>query len=154
MVRVRLVLVAAAAIRSGDPAYGTERQALEPSAQGTEAVSADFRVPPGSDNEAAVVKEFRAAQAEDTREALVRFIARHPDHSLADEARAQLDARSDLPGVPPGSRDPDADIYAGFDGARRQNTAQAYDAFIARFAPHPLALEAQKLRDRLVRGQR
>lgn len=99
------------------------------------------------DSEAVMAKEFRASEAEGTREGLIRFIARHPDHPLADKARALLDSRPDLPVSRPGSKDPDADIYAGFDRARKLNTPDAYDAFIRRYGPHPLTLEAQKLRD-------
>lgn len=106
-------------------------------------------MPPEPDYEKVMRNEFRAAQAEGTREALVRFMARHPDHPLADQASALLYGAGSTYGRPQardGSGDPDHDIYSAFDRARQQNTIAAYDAFIERFAPHPLAEQARRLR--------
>lgn len=117
--------------------------------------SKDARPPPvmrpEPDYEAVMAQEFRSATAEGTREALIRFIARHPRHALADQARALLDAKPGMPQASPGSTDPDADIYAAFDSARQHNTAAAYRSFIERYAPHPLAEEAQRLQQELTR---
>ena len=43
-----------------------------------------------SDPEKAVQAEYENLKAKGTREALELFIARHPDHPLADRARADL----------------------------------------------------------------
>ena len=45
---------------------------------------------PAVDPEIAVAAEYRNFKAEGTREALELFIARHPDHPLADKAREDL----------------------------------------------------------------
>ena len=134
-------VLSAEAGRSAEPSYGEFK------------MQAGTAQRPG-DPEAATAKEFRAAQAQGTREALVRFIARHPDHPLAEEARARLDARTDFPGAEPGSADLDSEVYAAFDDARGRNTADAYEAFIRRYGSHPLASEAQRLHDRIARDRR
>ena len=45
---------------------------------------------PALDPEIALEAEYRNFKAEGTREALELFIARHPDHPLADKAREDL----------------------------------------------------------------
>ena len=45
---------------------------------------------PAPDGEAAVRKEYEGVVAKNTREAYELFIRRHPNHPLADEARAWL----------------------------------------------------------------
>ncbi|WP_275790931.1 hypothetical protein [Pararhizobium gei] len=46
---------------------------------------------PGPDIEAAVKSEYDRAVRKGTREAYHRFIRRHPDHPLANEARDRLE---------------------------------------------------------------
>ncbi|MGQ7793182.1 hypothetical protein ACUN0C_12295 [Faunimonas sp. B44] len=96
---------------------------------------------PPPDYEAVMADEFRHAREAGTNAALIRFIARHPQHRLADEARALLSRRpaADPPG---GTGDPDADVYRAFDQARRD---RAFDSFIARHPQHPLAEEARRM---------
>ncbi len=98
-------------------------------------------MPPPPDYEAVMADEFRHARQAGTNAALIRFIARHPQHRLADEARTLLSRRpaADPPG---GSGDPDADIYRAFDQARRDRT---FGSFIARHPEHPLAEEARRM---------
>jgi hypothetical protein len=93
-------------------------------------------------------EEFDAAVREGTSSALIRFIARHPGHPLADRARNLLSGRDELDmSVSP--TDPDADVYAAFDRARRKNTAAAFSNFIALHPNHPLAAEARRQMTRL-----
>ncbi|MCF3641115.1 hypothetical protein LXM94_14155 [Rhizobium sp. TRM95111] len=47
----------------------------------------------GPDIEEAVRKEYEGLKARNTREGLELFIARHPDHPLADEARREIERR-------------------------------------------------------------
>ncbi len=97
-------------------------------------------------------KEFEAAVAEGSPEALVRFIARHPEDPLADQARSRLYAdrgRSGSQWRTSNKSGPDATIYAAFYQAVRRDTADAYDGFIARYKPHPLVEEAQRLKQSL-----
>jgi len=49
---------------------------------------------PAREGDAAVREEFRAAQASDTAVAWKLFIARHPRHALAQEARRRLSANA------------------------------------------------------------
>ena len=107
-------------------------------------------MPPPPDYEAVTTREFERARAEGTRQALIRFIARHPDHPLADRARRLLsDPSVGRREAPPDRADPDADIYAAFDRALQRNTVKGYEAFIGLHPAHPLAEEARRLRDRL-----
>jgi hypothetical protein len=46
--------------------------------------------PPARSPEAAVQEEYQIALRQDTTQALELFIARHPDHPLAEKARADL----------------------------------------------------------------
>ena len=57
-------------------------------ATGTEPRGVDMQKPP--DYEAAIRSEFEQVKAENTVEAYERFIRRHPDHSLVEEARAAI----------------------------------------------------------------
>lgn len=112
---------------------------------------------PEPDYSAVTAREFREAEAEGSPEALLRFIARHPEHPLADEARSRVysDRGNPLFGSGTfGRTDPDADIYTAFYRAVRQDKAEAYEAFIRRFRPHPLVQEAQSLRKSLDRAPR
>jgi len=43
--------------------------------------------------------------------------------------------------------DRDTDVYVAFDVAFRADTTVAYDAFVERYAPHPLTDQALRLRD-------
>lgn len=108
--------------------------------------------PPPPDYDRVMGEEFDAAMREGTNSALIRFIARHPDHPLADRARSLLSGREGLDtGVSP--TDPDADIYAAFDRARRENTISALGTFIALHPNHPLAAEARRHILRLQHGK-
>jgi hypothetical protein len=57
-------------------------------AAGAKASGVDMQEPP--DYEAAVRSEFERVKAEDTVDAYERFIRRHPDHPLVEEAREAL----------------------------------------------------------------
>ncbi len=114
---------------------------------GSRAIGEDFTLtsdmPPPPDYERVMEKEFEAALREGSNAALIRFIARHPDHPLADRARGLLSNRDGLDtGASP--TDPDAGVYAAFDRARRQNTVAAFRNFIASHPGHPLAAEARR----------
>nr|WP_245181389.1 hypothetical protein [Sinorhizobium mexicanum] len=62
---------------------------LSTSVQGaTKAGGVEMQKPP--DPEAAVRSEFERVKAKNTVEAYERFIRRHPDHPLAEEARKAL----------------------------------------------------------------
>lgn len=111
-------------------------------------MAGDMEPPP--DYEAVMAKEFRSAVKKGTSAALIRFISRHPEHPLADRARSLLAGRHE-PDARPASG-PDADIHAAFDEARRRDTAEAYAAFIAEHANHPLAAEARRRISDLNRG--
>lgn len=52
------------------------------------AIGVNMQKPP--DHEAAVRSEFERVRAENTVEAYERFIRRHPDHPLVEEARKAL----------------------------------------------------------------
>ena len=108
--------------------------------------------PISRDPELAVREEFERLRATGTREALIHFIARHPQHSLAEDASALLGAPGSVDEAPQpgaGAAYRDSHVYSAFDKARQQNTAQAYEIFVERFGPHPLAERAQRLRDML-----
>lgn len=110
-------------------------------------------MPPPPDYDEVMKEELEAALNEGTSTALIRFIARHPDHPLADRARSLLSDRDGLDrSVSP--TDPDADIYAAFDRAQRQNTVAAFRNFIALHPRHPLTAEARKQIARLQHGNK
>lgn len=112
-------------------------------------------MPPPPDYEAVIAEEFRRSRAEGD-EGLVRFIARHPDHPLADEARrllavepSSLDSGSAtgeplehfaLEPAPRAGKSYDEDaVRHAYARARTENTQEALDAFVRRFPDHPLA---------------
>jgi hypothetical protein len=97
---------------------------------------------PEPDYEAVMAKEFRGAVEEGTSAALLRFIARHPDHPLANRARELLAGRKARD--EDRSSEPDADIYGAFEDARRKNSIEAFEAFAERYAGHPLSVEAKR----------
>lgn len=96
------------------------------------------------DDEAVLAQEFRGAVDDGSNAALIRFIARHPETALADEARRRLQQRT-APDERPLANDPDAAVYAAFDAARRAGTAEAWRDFARTYANHPLAAEANRL---------
>jgi hypothetical protein len=98
---------------------------------------------PEPDYEAVIAREFQSMLRRGTREALLLFIARHPEHPLADRARELVT------GAPSrrAEGDPDADVYADLDRAIRLGTPAAYDRFISKHPLHPLADEARRRRD-------
>jgi len=106
-------------------------------------------VPPPADYEAVLRAEFRNAQAEGTREALIRFLARHSGHPLARQALATLQGAEGDALKTSFTDATDARVYAAFDRALRRNDVAGYDAFLARYANHPLAAEARRLREEL-----
>ncbi|MGO1078431.1 hypothetical protein [Inquilinus sp. CA228] len=96
------------------------------------------------DDAAVLAQEFRGAVDDGSNAALIRFIARHPETALADEARRRLQQRP-APDAYPLANDPDAAVYAAFDAARRTGTAEAWRDFARTYANHPLAAEATRL---------
>jgi hypothetical protein len=96
------------------------------------------------DDAAVLAQEFRGAVDDGSNAALIRFIARHPETALADEAWRRLQLRP-APDDRPLANDPDATIYAAFDAARRAGTAEAWRDFARTYANHPLAAEATRL---------
>lgn len=98
-------------------------------------------LPPPPDNVAGMRASYEQAVAADTGAALILFIARNPDHPLADAARRDLAARPTADRVSPGG--PDGDIILQFDAARLGGRA-ALDGFAARHPGHPLAVEARR----------
>jgi hypothetical protein len=111
-------------------------------------------VPPPRDPEAVIAEEFRLALDKGTREALIRFIARHPDHELSGQALVLLRSGKGLKEAGIDPADPDAAIYAAFDRAIRRDDVIEYESFIARHPDHPLAVIARRLRDRLPHPRR
>lgn len=101
----------------------------------------DMARPP--DEQAVIAREFHGAVDQGSNAALIRFIARHPGHALADEARLRLQRRT-TPDDEPLAHDPDATVYAAYDAARRAGTAEAYRDFARTYANHPLAAEANR----------
>jgi hypothetical protein len=116
--------------------------ALPGPAESGEAPAPSVMAPP-PDEQAVMAQEFRGAVDDGSSAALIRFIARHPDHALAEEARRRL-ARRTAPDGPALAGDPDAAVYAAFDAARRAGTARAYRDFARAYAGHPLAAEANR----------
>lgn len=106
-------------------------------------MSAQSVMAPPPDEAMVIAQEFRGAVDEGSNAALIRFIARHPDQALAEEARRRLALRT-KPDERPLAGDPDAAVYAAFDAARRAGTAQAYRDFARTYAGHPLAAEAER----------
>jgi hypothetical protein len=78
---------------------------------------------------------------------LLMFLSRFPDSRLAPEARADLRARQnpDAPGVAERVAEADSEVVIAFDRARLSGDPAEVAAFIARYAPHPLAREARLL---------
>ena len=105
-------------------------------------VQVDMARPP--DDQAVLAQEFRGAVDDGSNAALIRFIARHPETALADEAWRRLQQRP-APDEHPLANDPDAAVYAAFDAARRTGTAEAWRDFARTYASHPLAAEATRL---------
>lgn len=101
-------------------------------------------MPPEQDYDAVIRKELRDAQRFGSA-GLIRFIARNPDHPLANEARHLLAEHTEAMRPIPG--DSDADVARAFDTARRSNSAEALAAFAGRYRGHPLAAEALRMRD-------
>lgn len=124
----------AAALRDGG--------APQPREQGRLIAQAGMARPP--DDEAVLAQEFRGAVDDGSNAALIRFIARHPETALADEAWRRLQQRP-APDEHPLANDPDATVYAAFDDARRTGTAEAWRDFARTWASHPLAAEATRL---------
>ncbi|WP_225767189.1 hypothetical protein [Inquilinus sp. Marseille-Q2685] len=112
-----------------------------PREDGWMSAQTDMARPP--DEQAVIAREFRGAVDQGSNAALIRFIARHPGHALADEARLRLQRRT-APDDKPLAHDPDATVYAAYDAARRAGTAEAYRDFARTYANHPLAAEANR----------
>jgi hypothetical protein len=85
--------------------------------------------------------EFDAALRKNTELALVRFIARHPDHALAGEAVALLMQGGRASGD--AGTDPDAAIFMAFAEAARSGDRQALEHFATANPDHPLATIAR-----------
>lgn len=103
----------------------------------------------------AIAREFDYARRLGTTEALEKFIARNPDHPLAQKARELLsspDTRRRLPMPSDGSAG--SATRSAYDAAVRQGTVAALDRFIADHPGHPLAEQAQWLRGDLARQVR
>jgi hypothetical protein len=96
------------------------------------------------DDAAVLDQEFRGAVGDGSNAALIRFIARHPQTALADEAWRRLEQQP-APDARALANDPDAAVYAAFDAARCAGTAEAYRDFAQAYANHPLAAEATRL---------
>jgi hypothetical protein len=98
---------------------------------------------PERDIEAILQDAFDEAVRSGSAAALIKFISRNPDHSLADKARQLLEEGS----YPPARKTPtdwvDSKIVE-FDAARRAGP-DALKAFIARHPGHPLAAEARRM---------
>src|SRR5687767_2324153 len=123
-----------AALRDGGAAQLREEGLLRE--EGTLIAQAGMARPP--DDAAVLAQEFRAAVDDGSNAALIRFIARHPETTLADEAWRRLRQRP-APDARPLANDPDAAVYAAFDTARRSGTAEAWRDFARTWAGHPLA---------------
>jgi len=106
-------------------------------------MSAQSIMAPPPDEAAVIAQEYRGAVDDGSSAALIRFIARHPDHALAEEARRRLALRTEPDGRSLAG-DPDAAGYSAFDAARRAGTARAYRDFASTYANHPLAAEAER----------
>jgi hypothetical protein len=115
---------------------------LQPREEGRMVAQADMARPP--DEKAVLAQEFRGAIDDGSNAALIRFIARHPETALADDAWRRLQQRPG-PDERPLANDPDAAVYAAFDAARRTGTAEAWRDFARTYANHPLAAEATRL---------
>ena len=102
---------------------------------------------PEPDYLAVQTAEVQTAIARGTREALIRIVSRYSCQTIAQHALLLLKEGSNLPFARPGTTDPDTDVYVAFDVAFRADTTVAYDAFIERYAPHPLTDQALHLRD-------
>jgi hypothetical protein len=109
-----------------------------------ERMVAQAGMPPPPDDAAVLAQEFRGVVDDGSNAALIRFIARHPETALADEAWRLLQQRP-APDARPLANDPDAAVYAAFDAARRTGTAEAWRDFARTYASHPLAAEAARL---------
>lgn len=98
---------------------------------------------PERDIEAITLDTFNEAVRSGSAGALIKFIARNPDHPLAEKARQLLEEGN----YPPARKTPsewvDSKIEE-FDAARRAG-AGALKEFIARHPNHPLAAEARRL---------
>jgi hypothetical protein len=115
-------------------------KSIEPE-EGDKLVMAEM--PPEQNYDAIMTREFRSAVQANSSRALIRFIARHPNHPLAEQARRLLSGRQSV--EPPLAGDPDADVIVAFDAARRSGDAAALLAFAARYSGHPLAEEARRM---------
>lgn len=106
-------------------------------------------VPPPRPGGIAIREEFDAALAAGTADAYLAFLARHPDHPLADTLRARLYSEDELPAAAPLSADPDAEVRRDFARAVAEDTSGAYLSFMEKHPAHPLAREAERRLDRL-----
>ncbi len=106
-------------------------------------MSAQSVMAPPPDEAAVMAQEFHGAVEDGSSAALIRFIARHPDDALAEEARRRLALRTKPDGRSLAG-DPDAAVYSAFDAARRAGTARAWRDFASAYANHPLAAEAER----------
>lgn len=97
-------------------------------------------MPPAQDPAEVMASELNQAYSLGSNAALILFIARFPNDPLADQARQALLRRTAPDPAPdPG---PDGDIIIEFDRARLTGTPAALAHFSARYAGHPLAIEA------------
>ncbi|MCB8839369.1 hypothetical protein [Aurantimonas sp. VKM B-3413] len=146
-----LALAVAAVLAPGARAEGGmtgDEKANKPAANGPARAAPRAASPaaPHMDFEEVLRREYEAALAKGTDEALALFIARHPKHKLADQARAKLvrGGQSERPDSK--ETGPDAAVLKDFTRATRVNSVAAYDAFISRHPRHPLAEEARRMR--------
>lgn len=128
-------------------AEAQENMTINPEVNGaTPAVRSDELPPPRpmADPDRAQLDQ---AVADGSNAALLMFLSRFPDSRLAPEARADLKSREkpDAPGVAERVAESDAAVVIAFDLARLSGDPAKVAAFVARYAPHPLAQEARFL---------
>lgn len=137
-------------VTDGAPAIGIHDDAADT------VLSAGNSASPREGGRSAIAREFDYARSVGTAEALKKFIARNPDHPLAEKARQLVVSTllgQDRNFPVPQDRQERA-THSSYDTAVSTGTVDALDRFIAEHPGHALAANAQWLRDDLVRQTR
>jgi uncharacterized caspase-like protein len=138
-------------------AFAPSGRPTTPTPQPTQPAQPAQPTPP-ADPDAAVRRDYQAAERDGTKKAWEDFVRKHPSGRFTDLARAQI-ARLDPPPVqpppvqppparPPPPPDPEAEVRRDYQFAERQGTKNAWEDFVLK---HPSGRYSDLARDQIAK---